>query len=143
MRTFALAKQKRLSASLNAFEEDDVPGGPPPSEPTRDLQELGTQAASRGEWSLALRYWDEALLSGQGQAHILHEQRSQVRPGGVVGPGAALAFLGGAPCLRATASLCPAAQAWQADYHPFHAIRCCWRWASHWEPRWRRSGPRP
>lgn len=42
------------------------------------LQAEGDEAALQGNWSLAIRKWDEALANKPDNAHILHEQKAQV-----------------------------------------------------------------
>lgn len=57
----------------------DVATLPRLQRPSPDHLASGNEAADRGEYSLALRHWEEGLRQGSTVPHILHEQMSQVR----------------------------------------------------------------
>ncbi|GAB4817148.1 hypothetical protein N2152v2_004194 [Parachlorella kessleri] len=76
---FMVASKARARARLQAFDSDEEEAVPStPAGQPKELQEQGNTAAARGEWSLALRRWDEALAAGAADQHLLHEQKAQV-----------------------------------------------------------------
>ncbi|KAK2075764.1 hypothetical protein QBZ16_001505 [Prototheca wickerhamii] len=88
MQGFRLKSATRIKDKPSLFEEEDSDDGGNASNSAdamlmededagSRLQELGNEAASRQDWSLALRRWEEALRAGSKVPQVLHEQRSQ------------------------------------------------------------------